>query len=218
MDGVGIHSIMNQRAAVDVFGEWAESGRDEGMERGHSQSVEAMLELVLQKVEHSFTAIDIGCGNGWVVRRLQAMERCISASGIDGAAPMIAKAKSLDPDGEYSLGQLPDWSPQNAVDLIHSMECLYYLHEPMAFLQTMYSEWLNPGGWAVLGMDHYLENPSSHDWPESLNVHMSTQSIEEWKQGLAHAGFTKIQHFQVGEKEDWEGTLVLLAHKPFTQE
>ena len=31
------------REAIDVFGEWAEVGKDEGMERGHAAAVEEML-------------------------------------------------------------------------------------------------------------------------------------------------------------------------------
>ena len=35
---------MGLRSATDLFSEWADSGRDVGMEQGHAASVEAMLE------------------------------------------------------------------------------------------------------------------------------------------------------------------------------
>ena len=55
-----------RKAAVDVFSQWALIGKDEGMERGHAASVQAMLELALPKPNPEFSAIDLGCGNGWV--------------------------------------------------------------------------------------------------------------------------------------------------------
>jgi hypothetical protein len=66
----------------------------------------------------------------------------------------------------------------------------------------------------VIGVDHYLENPSSLDWGVSLEVHMTTLSIEAWKEGLADAGFVDVKAEQVGEKEGWSGTLVLTANRP----
>ena len=39
---------MSLRSATDLFSEWADVGRDEGMERGHSASVEVMLKELLE--------------------------------------------------------------------------------------------------------------------------------------------------------------------------
>ncbi len=204
---------MSQRTATDVFSEWAEAGRDQGMERGHGPSVEVMLERVLAQRQEPFTAIDIGCGNGWVVRKLLTHPLCTNASGVDGASAMIEKAKSIHPDGTYIEAMLPEWKPEMAVDILHSMECLYYLHDPLGFLKTLHADWLKDGGSIVIGVDHYLENPSSHDWPESLNVHMTTLSIAQWRDGMAEAGFTNIATSQTGAKEGWAGTLILTASK-----
>ena len=204
---------MGLRNATDLFSEWADSGRDVGMEQGHAASVEVMLDRLLTDRIDPFTAIDIGCGNGWVVRRLKAHELCRGASGVDGAPSMIAKARSADPHGDYVEAMLPDWKPSEPVDLIHSMECLYYLEEPLRFLHTLHHEWMRPGGRAVIGVDHYTENAASHDWGPSLNVHMAMLSIEEWVEGLKQAGFVDVVAEQVGSKDDWAGTLVLTARR-----
>ena len=204
---------MSLRPATDLFSEWADVGRDEGMERGHAASVEAMLERLLDGWNRPFTAVDIGCGNGWVVRRLAGHQHCARAIGVDGAASMIAKAQAIDPEGDYVEAMLPDWRPDNAVDLVHTMECLYYLDDPLGFLITLHDDWMKPGGRLVIGVDHYTENPASHDWGPSLNVHMALLSIEEWTDGLEAAGFTDVVAEQVGAKEGWSGTLVLMAHR-----
>ena len=204
---------MSLRSATDLFSEWADVGRDEGMERGHSASVEVMLAELLEGWNRPFRAMDIGCGNGWVVRRLSAHALCSHASGVDGAPSMIAKARTIDPDGDYIEAMLPEWTPGAPYDLVHTMECLYYLEDPLGFLQTLHDEWLRPGGRLVIGVDHYTENPASHDWGPSLNVHMALLSMDDWTSGLKEAGFTDITAMQVGAKEDWAGTLVLTANR-----
>ena len=204
---------MSLRSATDLFSEWADVGRDEGMERGHSASVEVMLAELLEGWNRPFRAMDIGCGNGWVVRRLSAHALCSHASGVDGAPSMIAKARTIDPDGDYIEAMLPEWTPGAPYDLVHTMECLYYLEDPLGFLQTLHDEWMRPGGRLVIGVDHYTENPASHDWGPSLNVHMALLSMDDWVAGLKEAGFTDITAMQVGAKEDWAGTLVLTANR-----
>lgn len=204
---------MSLRSATDLFSEWADVGRDEGMERGHSASVEVMLKELLEGWNRPFRAMDIGCGNGWVVRRLSAHALCSHASGVDGAPSMIAKARTIDPDGDYIEAMLPEWTPGAPYDLVHTMECLYYLEDPLGFLQTLHDEWMRPGGRLVIGVDHYKENPASHDWGPSLNVHMALLSMDDWTSGLKEAGFTDISAMQVGAKEDWAGTLVLTANR-----
>jgi hypothetical protein len=57
------------RDATDVFSEWALKNRDEGMESGHASSVNDMLNLAIPKLKTPFSAIDVGCGNGWVCRK-----------------------------------------------------------------------------------------------------------------------------------------------------
>ena len=61
------------RKAVDVFGEWATKGKDEGMEKSHSIPVNEMLDFALGEINvegKSFDFLDLGCGNGWVVRQV----------------------------------------------------------------------------------------------------------------------------------------------------
>ena len=206
-------SPMSQRKATDLFSDWAASGRDVGMEKGHSNSVMTMLEAVLPGMNEGFTAIDVGCGNGWVVRKINAHPNCADASGVDGASTMIEKAKAVDPEGSYTLAMLPEWTPDEPVDLVHSMEFLYYLKDPMSFLKSVRNNWLKEDGWVVIGIDHYAENEASHGWSSSLNVHMAMHTIDEWRQGFQAAGLRKVEAFQTGEKDGWSGTLVLMGQK-----
>ena len=201
---------MEKKAAVDVFSQWALIGKDEGMERGHAASVQAMLELAIPKLNAGFSAIDLGCGNGWVTRMLSELGAGHS-EGVDGSNEMITKATSKDSNHKYSLGLLPDWSPGRRFDLVHTMEFLYYLDDPAGMISIIHDEWLEENGILVAGVDHYLEHEESLTWPEHVGVHMTTLSIDDWKSAMVNAGFKNVEIHQVAGKENFPGTLVMLG-------
>ena len=201
---------MEKKAAVDVFSQWALIGKDEGMERGHAASVKAMLELAIPKLNEDFSAIDLGCGNGWVTRMLSELGAGHS-EGVDGSDEMINKATSKDSNHKYSQGLLPDWSPGRRFDLVHTMEFLYYLDDPAGMLSIIHDEWLEENGILVAGVDHYLEHEESLTWPEHVGVHMTTLSIDDWKSAMDNAGFKDVEIHQVAGKENFPGTLVMMG-------
>tara|TARA_B100001079_G_scaffold88403_1_gene76030 strand:- start:7 stop:627 length:621 start_codon:yes stop_codon:yes gene_type:complete len=205
---------MEMRKATDVFHDWALAGKDSGMESGHSFAVSEMLDFIFKDAEEAaekFSAIDVGCGNGWVVRLLDNHDLCEFAEGIDGAEAMIEKAKKIDPSGNYSISNLPEFKPNRKYDYLHSMEFLYYLDDPREMLRLFCDEWINHGGWAVIGIDHYLEHEESLGWPEHVGVKMTTLSTEQWIEAWKDAGFSNITHWQAGKKSP--GTLVIAGKK-----
>ena len=208
--GVG---VMGEKSAVELFSSWAEMGKDEGMETGHSPSVEFMISKAVPKLSGGFSAIDVGCGNGWAVRKLTAYEGCQSCIGVDGSESMIEKARGIDSDGTYTCQRLPDWKPESTVDLVITMEFMYYLEDPLGFLTELNRHWLKQDGIIAIGIDHYVENTVSLSWPDSLRVPMVSLSIQQWIDGLEGAGFSEVEHHQTGAREGWAGTLVLLGRK-----
>ena len=205
---------MERRPATDVFHDWAVRGKDEGMERGHALSVAEMVDFISVKSEQrnsNFSAVDVGCGNGWVVRILADNPLCQQVVGIDGAKAMIDKAKSIDDDNQYICARLPDYSPTTKFDYIHSMEFLYYLDEPEQMLQLFHDNWLKEGGWAVIGIDHYMENEDSLSWPEHVGVNMATRTINQWETAWNKAGFNNVGHWVAGGEEGV--TLVFVGQK-----
>ena len=66
---------MNRRtmSIIDTFDKWAIRGKDRGMEKGHSDSVMHMIDIVLCESlisKKPFSALDLGCGNGWMARKI----------------------------------------------------------------------------------------------------------------------------------------------------
>ena len=200
-------------AATDVFSKWAETGKDEGMEKGHADSVNFMMDKLEPKTQNPFSALDVGCGNGWVVRKFSAIETCQVAIGIDGAQKMIEKAYALDSLGQYFHADILEWNPMQTLSIIHSMEVLYYLENPLKVVNNIYTKWLEKGGTFIFGIDHYTENTPSLNWPAECGINMNTQPIKYWLNIMTLVGFKNIQHWQTGKKNKWMGTLVILGEK-----
>ena len=207
---------MSLRTAVEVFDDWAKLGKDTGMEKGHSAAVDEMLRFIFDKMDEegkTFSAIDVGCGNGWVVRLFQENPSCEYALGIDGSNTMIEKARAIDSKGDYQIALLPGFNPGSKFDVVHSMEFLYYLQDPEILLKNIHDSWLKSGGWLVVGIDHYFENKESLSWPEHVGVFMNTKGEKEWVEMWKESGFNSIVSWRANANFGSSGTLVIAGRK-----
>ncbi|MDB0029006.1 class I SAM-dependent methyltransferase, partial [bacterium] len=171
------------RIATEVFGEWADQGKDIGMEKGHALAVEDMISFAIQErasLERNFSFLDLGCGNGWVVRKLENDPLCARSVGIDGAKQMIEKASEGVSKSEFLLENIDTYSSPDKFDLIHSMEVLYYLENPALTVKKITDSWLNKGGRLIAGVDLYYENQESHSWEEKVGTKMMMLKEAEW--------------------------------------
>ena len=200
--------------AIKTFNEWANLGKDLGMEKNHLPSVSKMLDLIPKHIlSKAFSFIDIGCGNGWVVRKVRSKENCIQSVGIDGADKMINKAISLDKNSEYYNLDIEKMSYRKTFDVVFSMEVFYYFKNPLKVLKYINNYIIKPGGCMLVGIDHYFENTPSLSWSDDLNLNLQTYKIEEWKALFKDSGLKNVKSFQFGKKDSWEGTLVIYCEK-----
>jgi len=207
-----IDAPADMRPATEVFSDWAKLGKDSGMEHGHAPAVNEILAAAFEEMNfEKFRAIDAGCGNGWVVRMISSMENCESIIGVDGAAAMIVRADEIDSDGTYICADLQSFLPSEPVELVHSMEVLYYLDDIPAFLKSVRCNWLQKDGIFAFGIDHYQENEECHDWSEKVGVRMAMFSESEWCDMVEEAGFEILRMFRAAPREEWAGTLAIVA-------
>ena len=202
-----------KKEPIEVFETWVLLGKDSGMEKNHSEAVENMISFATDKCG-KFSFIDAGCGNGWVVRNVSKMSNCVTAMGIDGAENMILKAKGEDPLNHYFCDNLMNWTPNEKVDIVHSMEVLYYLQNPQKLIENIYKNWLKENARLIIGIDFYFENTVSHSWPEDCGISIMQLFPEStWKKFFIEIGFRNIESWRVGAKKDWTGTLVVTGIK-----
>ena len=75
----------------EEFNRWAQAGRGEEMEGHHLPIVEPTLALM--DLQPSDCVLDMGCGSGWLSRRLAARVPNGSVVGIDVSDEMIHRAQ-----------------------------------------------------------------------------------------------------------------------------
>ena len=201
------------KTPIEIFSQWAEIGKDEGMEKNHYKPVQKMLKLI-KVSEDKFSFIDAGCGNGWVTRQVSKEKNCFKSIGVDGSKLMIKKAKKIDSINEYYIGDLLDWKPYEKVDYVFSMEVLYYFEKPINVLKNIRKNWLKNNGVFIMGIDFYYENTSCHNWQNETGVSiMNLMKIKGWEDLFNEVGFKKIKTHQFCKSDDWEGTLVIVGSK-----
>ena len=204
------------RIATEVFGEWAEKGKDIGMEKGHASAVEDMISFATEErinLKRNFSFLDLGCGNGWVVRMLENNQLCVRSVGIDGAKQMIEKASEDNSTSEFLLENIDTYSSPDKFDLIHSMEVLYYLENPALTVKKIADSWLNEGGRLIAGVDLYYENQESHSWEDRVGTKMMMLKEAEWMEIFSSAGLQEVESWRSNQSQDWAGTLVLTGKK-----
>ena len=60
----------------------------------------AVLDAITERAPRRL--LDIGCGEGWLIRAVTARTGC-TAVGIDGAEALIAAARAADPVNDYRM-------------------------------------------------------------------------------------------------------------------
>ena len=201
---------------IEIFGKWAEEGKDVGMEKGHATSVKDMLNFALQErtnIGKNFSFLDLGCGNGWAARKVAENTLCTDAVGLDGAEQMIINAKKTEGQVEYIHADINSYIPNRKFDLIHSMEVLYYLEDPAEKVKSFTNNWLEDQGRLIIGIDHYYENLDSHSWAEKVGTPMLMLKEAEWLDIFFASGLNDVKSWRSNPSKDWSGTLVLTGKK-----
>ena len=200
-----------------VFDSWATAGRSEEMEKGHGVTVGKFLGSL--SFDKPFSFLDIGCGNGWVVRKIAQLQKCKKAVGIDKSKNMIKRANTNQHSKKekYYCTDLESWSYSGKFDVIFSMESLYY-SVPMEPALAKVFKMLKTGGFFYCGTDFYSDNHLTKRWKKVMKVPMDLRSKAEWKKMFKEVGFktTAKQVKDVKHKAKWKrefGTLFIIGEK-----
>jgi len=204
-----------------TFDRWAQNGRAELMEKEHGKNVSKFLEKI--SFDRPFSFLDVGCGNGWVVRKISASPNCIKAIGIDKSKKMITQAnKNKKKSNErYIHTDIETWKYSGKFDFIFSMESLYYANSIETALKKI-NRLLKPEGRFYCGTDFYTDNKATAKWSEMMKIQMHLHSRKEWKKLFVDAGF-KTRSKQIKDlksQKKWKrefGTLFIIGEKRKTK-
>nr|AIF12627.1 methyltransferase type 11 [uncultured marine thaumarchaeote KM3_56_F06] len=201
-----------------TFDKWAQNGRAELMEIEHGKNVVKFLKTV--SFDKPFTFLDVGCGNGWVVRKIASEKNCKKSVGIDKSGKMIiqAKRKIESKKEEFYHTDIESMKYKGKFNFIFSMESLYYADSIEIALEKIF-KLLKPGGQFFCGTDFYTDNKATSRWAEIMKIQMHLHSKKEWKELFKNAGFiVKTKHIKdLKNKKKWKreyGTLFITGVKP----
>lgn len=207
------------KRVTEIFDAWAESGRAEGMEKGHGPTARPAFErLQLRAGQHY---LDIGCGNGYTVRWAADLDPSIQAVGIDVSEKMIARARHMSPQDNTRFIHAPFPLPllkAKSFDAIFSMEVFYYLPDLTWGILSV-ARLLKPGGHFACVVDFYEENTASHSWPDDVGVSMNLLSEAGWAGAMRDVGLEVIEQSRITDPSatGWKrdvGSLMTLAQRP----
>ncbi len=200
-----------------VFDSWAKAGRAEEMEGGHGVTVGKFLDSI--SFDKPFSFLDIGCGNGWVVRKIAQLPKCKKAVGIDKSRNMIKRSvsKKRSKKENYVYTNVESWDYTGKFDVIFSMESLYY-SVPMEPALNKVFDMLRTGGFFYCGTDFYSDNHLTKRWAKVMKIPMDLRSKAEWRKMFKEAGFKTIvkQVKDPNHRAKWKrefGTLFMIGKK-----
>lgn len=188
----------NPETLREEFNRWAEAGRGEGMEQDHLPITLPVLEKM--RLAPTDNILDVGCGAGWLSRRLAKMVPQGRVVGMDVSDEMIRHARRASVDFENLLfvaGEVAEipWEP-NFFSHAISVESSYYWPDPAAGIREIHRV-LKPGGSAWILINYYRDNPHSHQWGDLLAVKTHLLSAEEWTGLFRDVGFATAAHERV---------------------
>jgi SAM-dependent methyltransferase len=146
--------------------------------------------------------LDVGCGAGWLSRRLARMVPEGRVVGMDISDEMIRHARRGSVDFNNLLfvtGEVAaiPWQPHFFTHAI-SVESAYYWPHPAAGIKDIFRV-LREGGSAWMLINYYRDNPHCHQWGELLAVPTHLLSAEEWVEVFREAGFTDVTHERIAD-------------------
>ncbi len=193
----------------EEFNRWAETGRGEGMEDGHRNVTEQIIEMM--DLGPADRVLDLGCGVGWATRLMAARLPEGEATGVDVADEMIARARAHS-EGirnisfhNASATRLP--FDEEYFDKALSVESLYYYPDIPAALREVYRV-MRTGGRVFFMLNLFRENEGSIHWAEKLAVPVHVLGEADYRDLFEKAGFQRVAVSRVYDTRPHEELMI----------
>jgi len=145
------------------------------------------LEVFRRLNEQGGTAVDLGCGNGWYLRRLLAHCPRAKGVGLDGfgenirQATALAAAAGLGERASFRVGDIYDYTIDGQVELVAMSRALHHVWDQKERVFSTLHEALLPGGSVVIWEPRWPDDVSTLREPRRRA--MAFQNLNEHVQG-----------------------------------
>lgn len=183
------------------FDQWANTGRDRGMEERHWHTAKHALSRM--PVEAGDTILDLGTGSGYALRALRETQDVGMSVGLDGSPEMVQNARGYSDDAllSFLIGdfhQLPFNS--GAIDHIWSMEAFYYSQEPIQVLEEI-QRVLRSGGTFFCAVNFFEESEYTHEWQNRISVDMRLWNRQQYRESFRQGGLHVAEQDTIPDRE-----------------
>ena len=185
----------------DEFNRWAEEGRGEGMEEHHLPIVRPTLALMA--IEPTDCVLDLGCGTGWLARRIARRVPSGRVVGVDVSDEMVRRARAASADFpnvrflEGTRENIPEGG--KPFTKVITVESAYYWHDPERGIREIFRV-LRSGGSAWILINYYRDNPYCHQWRAHFRVPTHLLFAAEWQGHFVAAGFGAVSHRRIFDR------------------
>jgi len=111
------------------------------------------LQVVIPHIKEGFKLLDLGCGNGRLIKILEESKKKYDYLGIDFSDKFIAHAKSKHPDYNFEVNDMTkiDYS-DNSFDMIFMIASFHHLDSRKERLELLrkINRCLKPGGYLFM--------------------------------------------------------------------
>lgn len=143
---------------------------------------------VYQEIEkRGGVAVDLGCGNGWYLRKMAVRFPHLRGIGLDGFAENIEQAQhrarqdGLSDRLNFRVGDIHQFTVNESVDLIAMNRALHHVWNDKENVFRILSEHLKPGGAAVIWEPNWPQHCTELRDPAKRG--MAVQNLGEHVQG-----------------------------------
>jgi len=183
------------------FDQWANAGRDRGMEERHWHTAKHALSRM--PVEAGDTILDLGTGSGYALRALRETQDVGMSVGLDGSPEMVQNARGYSDDSllSFLIGdfhQLP--FDDGAIDHIWSMEAFYYSQEPIQVLEEI-QRVLRSGGTFFCAVNFFEESEYTHEWQNRISVDMQLWNRQQYRESFRQGGLHVAEQDTIPDRE-----------------
>jgi len=105
------------------------------------------------------SVVDLGCGPGNLTALLARRWPDADVSGVDNSPEMIAAARAAAPGPRFEIGDVRDWRPDRAPDVITCNAVLQWVpgHDDLV---VSWADALAPGGWLAFQLPGNFSSPT----------------------------------------------------------
>jgi 2-polyprenyl-3-methyl-5-hydroxy-6-metoxy-1,4-benzoquinol methylase len=195
----------------------------------HAYIRPVMLDLFnsMSAGSHSPVVIDLGCGNGSLLREFGDKTSQELLFGLDGSQSGIEQARRALPGADFRVadvcGDLSDHPAYGKCDFVFSTEVVEHLFDPVAFARNCFS-FVRPGGRVIITTPYhgYLKHiaiavcgkTDFHFHPLLVGGHIKFWSRRTLSQLLETAGLKVVGFRGVGRFSGLWKSMVLIAERP----